>query len=225
MNKRSFLKAVGISAGFVMLPSLAMEVSTGINNCADLTTAMESMFTCKMGEPKAFMEFTKEQAEKFFTPAVCSLAAREYEQTWAEYSSDNIIRLTYQTFAYGIKGGTAEDAERKLSQYLYNRFKQLAENDKKMLVWRIKPVFYSYQHINFGDTWMTPEQIEDLKGLELNIPENVEYNFSTGSYNYVVEKTTVHHIRMRMVLPEITFDVANDLIKPEGVSYQYLRNV
>lgn len=257
MNKRSFLKAIGLGVSYVMLPSILPEAKAAgnITNCAELTSAMESMFLCKMGEPRAFMELTKEQAKEFLTPAVLAIASQEYISE--NLPSNNIIRLTYQTFAYSIKGGSTKDAERKLSQYFYDQLKELDENDKKLLVWRVKPHFISYPVTKYGKTWMTAENIEDRTDLTfdekinrgtwddktghfipwifkstnkedlppINIPEGVEYDHLSGALKYVDEKYDLHVLRMRMVLPEMRFDIANDLIKPEGGLFPMLERV
>ena len=271
MKRRSFLKVLGAGVGFLMMPELALQASnTGIKNCADLTAAMETMFNCKMGEPRAFMEFTLDQASKFFTPAAYAVALqntglvnkKEEETILQIYKKgskgyidamkeitpkDGIIRVHYQTFAYAIEGGSAAEAEEKLANHFYEHFKKLDENDKKMLAWRLKPEFTSDEVTRYGDTWMTYEEIEDrtdlskdyikVKGTEtkhnlrqwaytvprgretdppIMTPEGVEYDFDTGALRYVDSKTMLHKMRMRLVMPEMTFEVAN-LIKPEGV--------
>ena len=277
MKRRSFLKVLGAGVGFVMMPKLTIEAAkdTSIATCADLTAAMETMFSCKMGEPRAFMEFTLDQASRFFTPAAYAVALKNtelvnkkeeetilqiykqgskgYIDAMAEVApKDGIIRLAYQTFAYAIEGGTSEEAEKKLSNYFYNQFKELDENDKKMLVWRVKPMFSSEPITKYGKVWMTKEQIEDRVDLRddaetwlgthdpktghyvrwaftipkrheeppIMVPDRVEYDFMTDSLRYVEDKTTLHKLRMRFVMPEMTFEAANPLVKPEGVPVQ-----
>lgn len=271
MRRRSFLKTLGAGVGFLMMPELILSANTSISNCADLTAAMESMFTCSMGEPRAFMELTTEQARRFLTPAAYSFAVanagftiehqekevlklynkntKGYYDAMAELTPpDGIIRLTYQTFAYAIEGGTAAEAEKKLSNYFYDQLKALDDNDKKMLIWRIKPHFESETVTRFGNVWMTYEQIEDRVDLNkdlrvmldgykhgvygrintwayqiprredeppIMVPEGVEYDFDTGALRYVKEKVPFHKLRMRMVIPEMSFEMA-DLEKPQG---------
>lgn len=252
MKRRSFLKVLGAGVGFIMMPEMALQASNnGIKNCADLTAAMETMFTCKMGQTSAFMEFTLDEASRFFTPAAYAVALKEFPVDSS--NSKSIIRLTYQTFAYAIEGGSAAEAEEKLANHFYEHFKKLDENDKKMLAWRVKPEFTSDEVTRYGDTWMTKEEIEDrtdlskdyikVNGTETNhhlhqwaynvprgretdppimTPEGVEYDFSTGALRYVNSKTMLHKMRMRLVMPEMTFEVAN-LIKPEGASVYKLQ--
>jgi hypothetical protein len=247
MKRRSFLKAIGAGVGFVMMPSLAMELSkdTTIATCADLAAAMVQMFTCKMGDPRAFMEFEMSEAKQFFTPAAFSVVMKNFDGI---YSEKNIVRLNYQTFAYAIEGGDAKEAEKKLANYFYDRFKEMDENDKKMVLWRLLPVFESENVTNYGATWMTSENIEDrtdlrkeyIKNIDgyvhptygptgrwifkspnreneppIMVPDGVEYDVNTGSLRYVESRTVLHKMRMRFSMPEITFDVAN-LAKEEG---------
>ena len=245
MKRRSFLKVLGVGVGFLMMPELALQASNnGIKTCADLTAAMETMFTCKMGQPSAFVDFTLDEASRFFTPAAYAFALKEFPVDPS--NSKSIIRLTYKTFAYAIEGGSAAEAEEKLANHFYEHFKKLDENDKKMLAWRLKPEFTSDEITRYGDTWMTYEEIEDrtdllkdyikVKGTETKhnlhqwaytvprgkesdppiiAPEGVEYDFDSGALRYVDSKTMLHKMRMRLVMPEMTFEAEN-LIKPEG---------
>ena len=67
---------------------------------------------------------------------------------------------------------------------------------------------------------MTREQVEDGFALS-DIPQNVELDPMMGSYRYVVEKTHLHKMRMRLVLPHL-YDSTEEtpalpsLFKPEG---------
>ena len=203
MKRRGFLKTLASGVGYLMLPhiSFADTPKLSISTCAELTAAMEKMFVCKMGDAAAFIEFDKAQAAEFFTPAA-------YETV----KDNEITRLTYQSFGYAGEGGSAEEAEKKLATYFHEQFKAMDEQDKKMLIWRVKPQFSSEVINKFGDVWMTAEQLEDNPPLQ--IPEGVEFDFATGTMRHVVEKTNFHRLRMRMAMPEVTFDEA--LVKPEG---------
>lgn len=249
MKRRSFLKVLGVGVGYLMMPEMALqEYSVGIKNCADLTSAMESMFNCKMGTESAFMELTNARAFTFLGPAAYHYA---FDSVGLDKTNpESILRLSYQTFSYAIEGGSSEEAELKLANHFYNNFKKLDENDRKMLAWRLKPVFQSDEVTRFGETWMTLEEIEDRADLNLEfkkvkrgdydekngqpyqwafkvprskeetppimVPEGVEYDWDTHSLKYVTAKVMLHKMRMRFVMPEMTFEVAN-LIKPEGM--------
>ena len=56
------------------------------------------------------------------------------------------------------------------------------------------------------------------------VPEGVEYDWHTSSLRYVESKTTLHKLRMRLVIPEVMFDTMeyHKLAKPEGEIMQRL---
>lgn len=212
MKRRNFLKAVGAGVAFLALPSLAMPKAVGVINHKRLTDALEEMFICKEGEASAFMEFDAMNAFKYLTP-------QALHSVWK--SGDEVIRLTYQTIAYAVEGGTEDEAQAKLSMYLFKEFKKIAQGSpqKKMLIWRTKPKFSSFEKVIWGDTWKSAEQIEDRVDLG-EMPDGVEYDWETNSYKYINYKTMVHKIRMRLIIPEVMFDEDeyHPLAKPEGVT-------
>lgn len=189
MQRRSFLKAVLGGAGYLMMPAIPQVQANSIYTAEGLTLALEKMFNCKMGEPRAFMELTKSQAQRFLTPAAYAVAlsntdlvskkeeqgimylypkgSNGYNQAMAEIApKDGVIRINYQTFAYAIEGGSAVEAEAKLAQYFYEEFQKLADNRNPMLIWRVQPHFQSDEITKYGDIWMTAEQIEDRIDLD-----------------------------------------------------------
>lgn len=128
-------------------------------------------------------------------------------------------RYIYETYACAVEGGSAADAEARLAKHFYDEFSKLPAGP---LVWRVEPQFESTPLIKWGDVFLTSEQIEDGFALALTeIPENVELDPLTGSYKYVVEKTQLHKMRMRLVLPHL-YDRTTEtpalpsLFKPEG---------
>jgi len=232
MNRRSFLQAVALGVGCITLPALATTRSTRIYTAQGLKTAMENMFICKEGEPKAFMELTRKAAQSYLTPQCFASIPKEYE----------IIRFTYETFAYAVEGGSAIDAEAQLATFFYEEFQKIADNKIYMLIWRREPHFESEPITYFGDTFLTKEEIEDRvwknkdyqpkvkvlggdwatyiydSNLEIPIPVGVDYDFNTGAMKYVERQTMLHKMRMRLVIPEVQEQFAT-LVKPEGQIY------
>ena len=154
MNRRNFLKAVGVGVGYLALPSLAQAKSIGVINHKRLTEAMEKMFICKEGNESAFIEWDRMGAFQFLTSNAFHAVAKP---------ENEVIRLTYQTFAYGVEGGTEDEAQAKLSQYFYKEFKDIAKGaEKKMLIWRLKPKFSAEEVVTYDKVWMTAEEIEEI---------------------------------------------------------------
>jgi hypothetical protein len=125
-------------------------------------------------------------------------------------------RYIYETYVAAVKGGTAEEAEAKLAQHFYEQFSKVPAGQ---LVWRTKPTFSSHEVVEFGETWLTSEAIEDSNEEAPFIPQGVEYDFANGSYRFVKEKYTLHKMRMRLVLPEVYDEetpAIPGLFKPEG---------
>lgn len=242
MNRRNFLKAIGVGVGYLALPAWAKPNLSGVSDYKSLEAAMEEMFICKEGAASAFMEFDRLAASQFLTKNAYQAVAKD----------NQVIRVIYQSFAYAIEGGSEDEAQAKLSQYFYDEFKEIAKGDeKKMLIWRVKPSFSTEEVTKFGKTWMTSEQIEDrtdlVKDYEIKtegyvhptygdisqwaytvpkkentppimVPDGVEYDFMTDSLRYVESKTKLHKLRMRLVIPEVMFDEEeyHPLAKPDG---------
>ena len=199
MKRRDFLASLVAGATVAVLPSNLL-ASTNVWNTATLTGMLEKMFACRMGPPLAFFEVTA--AGKILTPD--------------EKLSVPVNRYIYETYVAAVKGGTAEEAEAKLAQHFYEQFKKVPAGQ---LVWRTQPTFSSHEVVEFGETWLTSEAIEDSTETAPFMPAGVEYDFATGNYRFVKEKYTLHKMRMRLVLPEVYDEEAPaiaSLFKPEG---------
>ena len=199
MKRRDFLASLLAGAAATVLPAGAFASET-VWNTATLTGMLEKMFACKMGPPWAFFEVTA--AGEILTPD--------------EKLSVPINRYIYETYVAAVKGGTAEEAEAKLAKHFYEQFEKVPAGQ---LVWRTKPTFSSHEVVEFGETWLTSEAIEDSNEEAPFIPQGVEYDFATGNYRFVKEKYTLHKMRMRLVLPEVYDEEAPaiaSLFKPEG---------
>jgi len=199
MKRRDFLASLLAGATATVLPvgSLA---SSPVWNTATLTGMLEGMFACQMGPSYAFFEMTA--AGKLIIPG-----------DTVDIPKDRYI---YETYVAAVKGGSSEEAEAKLAQHFYEQFCKVPAGQ---LVWRTKPTFSSHEVVEFGETWLTSEAIEDLHDEKPFMPEGVEYDIDTGNYRFVKEKYTLHKMRMRLVLPEI-YDAETPaiagLFKPEG---------
>jgi hypothetical protein len=199
MKRRDFLASLLAGATATVLPVGAFASET-VWNTATLTGMLEKMFACKMGPPVAFFEMTA--AGKIITPGETKDVPKE--------------RYIYETYVAAVKGGTAEEAEAKLARHFYEQFEKVPAGQ---LVWRTKPTFSSHEVVEFGETWMTSEAIEDSNEETPFIPAGVEYDFATGNYRFVKEKYILHKMRMRLVLPEVYDEevpAIASLFKPEG---------
>jgi len=213
MKRRSFLQAIG--AGAITLAAPVVYSGTGWSGptCArSLTEWMESKFYCVMGEPSAFMELQKHDANKFFTDASMKVL---------DPAGDHqIIRISYDTLSYAVEGYTAKEAEAMLAKHFYEGLKELDDGDRKQIVWRVKPQFKSDYIREWGDTYLTAEELEDkaynnVSKDDLKIPEDAQFDFDTNSYRYVKKSYWLHRIRMRLAMPEVNFEQI-DSYKPEG---------
>ena len=207
MERRSLLKALVGGAGFLMLPELAKASQSGlmpwekpapIKNANQLTEWLNKNFDCRMGEPTAFMEVKKEDFDKYFIPA--SLKSMNVE-------GSDVARMIYATLCFAYKGDNITDAEEKLCYYFQEGFKELIGKEKKQIFWRLEPNFGSDIVYEWGDTYMTHEEIEDSFNKEdIVIPKGVVLDFNTHSYRYVKDKYRLNKLRMRLFMPEVPFD-------------------
>lgn len=187
MNKRDFLKFAGGSLLIPIIPSTALAGTP-----TDLKEWFETNFNCKQGDQSAKTKV----GNKYFT---------------------------YSTFAAGVFDLPKEEAKKRLTRYFVDHFAPLAAG-KPDLFWRVEPRFESDTVTEYGKTWMTSEEAEDggvrggkfykaiyrkvdpkrqssVKWEEVNKPADVELEFETGAYKYVLAKHTLHKMRFRLVIP------------------------
>jgi hypothetical protein len=199
MKRRDFLTSLVAGATVTLLPTNLL-ASTNVWNTATLTGMLEKMFACQMGPPVAFFEVTA--AGKIITSG--------------ETGDVPSNRYIYETYVAAVKGGTAEEAEAKLAKHFYEQFEKVPAGQ---LVWRTQPTFSSHEVVEFGKTFITSEEVEDVYGGVPPIPEGVEYDFANENYRFVKEKYTLHKMRMRLVLPDVYDEevpAIAGLFKPEG---------
>ena len=122
-------------------------------------------------------------------------------------------KYLYQTFAAGILNTSEDDAKRQLTQYFVDKFTKYSKN-RPELWWRVEPQFASIEVINWGETWMTAEDVED-KGKPEIIPASIEYDFDSGSYKYVNSKEMLYRMRFRLTIPS-HFEQLRTIAKVEG---------
>lgn len=234
MKRRGFLQIFGAIAAHAAVPMLAAETITSEIpwTTARLTAEMEAMFNARLGPAMAFFELTQNDGVKYA------------ELAGAIGDTPEVIRVTYTTFAVGIEGGTREEAEAQLAKHFYDEFSKYAEG-KPLMYWRRKPEFQSHDIVEYGDTFLTSEEIEDEvwkvtdvgdpiwrktahgqmvstqrrrfdEHAELVIPPDVEMDFSTGNYKYVTKRTQLHKMSMRLAVPQYAGGDLAQFAHPEG---------
>lgn len=236
MKRRGFLQIFGAVAAHAALPMLAAEAAVAptatVWNTATLTTAMDSMFNSRLGPATAFFELVQSDGLKYA------------ELAHAMGETPDIIRVTYDTFAVGVEGGTAEAAEAQLAEHFYNEFSRYAAG-KPLMYWRRKPQFQSDEIVEYGETFLTAEEIEDEvwkvrdvgdptwrttahgqmvstqrhkydPTAQLVLPSGVELDWTTNSYRYVTKRTQLHKMSMRLALPRCLRDDIEQIAHPEG---------
>ena len=221
MKRRTFVGSVLAALSAPMLPAVTLaETAPTITtwNTATLTAMLEKQFACQMGPAVAFFEMV---GGAVVHPTKVTVQDPErpnltYEE-WAP-TPEGGERYIYATYACAIEGGSAEDAEARLAKHFYDHFSQLPVGP---LVWRVQPSFSSEEIVEYGKTWAKREYIEDGFVDLANKPSDVEMDFATNTYKYVVKRTQLHKMRMRLVLPHLydhSYETVAlpELFKPEG---------
>jgi hypothetical protein len=245
MQRRTFVGSVFAALAAPLLPAADLGVKVPdprVWNTATLTAELQKLFVCQPGPAAAMFDMTATGAIKEVVLTESPDAV--YPNIAIKKSSpraEGDVRYVYETYACGVEGGTAEEAEARLAKHFYDQFSQLPTGP---LVWRTAPVFATEEVVEYGKTWLTAEQIEDevwkwvkrprpsnpavlstayIKDKPLVVPEGVELDTSSGSYKHVVKRTQLHKMRMRLVLPHLYDDENTALpqaFKPEGTPTQ-----
>lgn len=204
MDRRSFLGALAAGTLTVLLPSTAklapiQEFYTP--TAAGLSKWMEDRFIASMGEARAFFELPIAEAIHRYGKIDLNNVVTSLD----EPSTPHTARFVYITFAIATEGDDPVVAEARLVQAMMERLEEIEA--KQHVVWRVKPHFEHDQITEFGDTWMTREEIED--GFNYGpTPEGVELDFNTESFRYVKRKYTLNKLRMRLVFPNMSSEFA-----------------
>ena len=235
MNRRNFMQSLLAGAAVVMLPALAKATETAyaipMVTVADLTAWMEYRFNCRDMEPRSFIEHKKEDLPKLY-----GFSANDVPNI-GEF---DLFRIVPFVMAYACEGENKEEAEARLVQAMHEQFTAL--DNATPIIWRTKPTFESHQMTEYGDIWMTREQIEDRTDLNkemvrerngrmvkyvqrmpdtpLQIPEGVEEDYDTGHLKYVKRRYTLNKVRMRIAMPTAPHDYIDDVKVAEGCRTQ-----
>lgn len=200
MKRRGFLQAIGAGAAIIMLPSLAanptpalISESLPLATTADLTAWMGTRFACHMGEPRAFFELPIAEAVRRFG---CVDVDKNAE----------LVRFTYKTIAIGIEGDDPVEAEKRLVIAMAERLEQIEAHQP--IVWRLQPQFTSEQITEFGDTWMTREEIED----------RVDIPYAWGETEWM-KRTHDRYLVQWKFRPTNTLESLPPINVPEGVEH------
>lgn len=219
MQRRTFIGATLAALAAPMLPAAelvktAPAVTTW--NTATLTAMLGKQFACQMGPASALFDML--DGKVLPVERVTLQVPRypnQYYTDWAP-TPEGATRHIYETYACAIEGGIAEEAEARLAKHFYDHFSQLPAGP---LVWRVQPSFSSEEVAYYGKTWATQVAIEDRRVNLDDKPANVEFDPVTNSYKYVDRKTTLHKMRMRLVLPHLYSEetpAIPELFKPES---------
>lgn len=224
MKRRDFLGALAAGATLASLPVNVLAAPDPILwNAETLATQLESMFTCRVGPAAGICYFNDKtgavaEAKRQLSEVVRSPDSRGYHTVKFEgYASppEGYSSYAYETYVCGIEGGSAQEAEARLAKHFYDEFSKIPAGH---LVWRLKPHFESGEMVEYGEKYLTHEQVEDqIKKVVFNgsvvdvayaedgkpiVPADVELEFESNSYKQVKRKYTLHKMRMRLVLPE-----------------------
>ena len=227
MQRRTFIGSILAGLAATSLPAAVLEApapAITVWNTATLTEALQRMFVCNMGPAMAFFEVNKD-GDILQTKAIESQHPQFPNQTVTEYVTDGVAnkRYVYSTYVCGIEGGSAEEAEARLAKHFYDEFSKLEHGP---LVWRLKPHFESVETTKWGEVWASKEFVEDNLHLRLGheIPPNVELDLYDNKYKYVLGKTQLHKMRMRLVMPHLYLHPNEEggplphLVKAEGAA-------
>lgn len=221
MQRRTFIQAALAALAAPSLASaelLAPAPSPVVWNAATLTAELEKMFTCQAGPAAPFVDMVAGVAVAAPTVEVPDKTFPNQIAIAQGPVPEGGVRYRYETYACAIEGGDAKEAEARLAKHFYDEFSKLPTGQ---LVWRVTPQFASHDDIKWGVTYATREQVEDGFFDLANLPEDAQYDIEWGSYRQVLRKTTLHKMRMRLVLPHLydhedeTVALPN-LFKPEG---------
>lgn len=237
MKRRTFVGAAiaALAAPYLSAADLAAPSPVKPLNAASLTAALEGMFSCQVGPANSVFDLV---AGKVVNPMRLEVAHRlmpNYMVMQLGPVAEGGKRYEYATYVCAVEGGSAEDAEMRLAQHFYDNFSKLPAGQ---LVWRVKPEFESQEVTEWGDTFLTAEQIEDevwkaKKSLRANgrlrsyrdhaatleLPEGVALDPATDSYRHISRRFTLHKMRMRLCLPHLQEQeeyVLPNLVAQEG---------
>jgi hypothetical protein len=157
MERRGFLKTLAAGAAMIMLPSLATSSTPPrvfafpMKTAEDLAAWMQNNFKCFISEPRSFIEVLAKDVPKIYGFRATDMPGVSED--------DEIVRFIHKTVAYAIEGDDPVEAERRLALAIYEKLDELKAQTPVII--RTQPEFTSEPMIEYGETWMTREQIED----------------------------------------------------------------
>lgn len=217
MNRRGFLQALGAGAAMIMLPSLAAEplkaeiVAGELTTAAGLTAWLKTTFNVTQALPAAFMNVKLEDLPLY------GFSSNEVPKEKIVYDSQNqpvAAKFDHFIMAFAIEGDDQVEAERRLVQYAQAELQEKAVEGSPLFL-RFEPKFDSGSMTEYGDTFMTWEEICD-KGMPDVLPEDVELDFNTDSLKYVKRRYTLNKLRLRLSLPTLPEEKKEALCIAEG---------
>lgn len=195
MDRRGFLSSLAAGTAVLMLPSLATTAQTiSITTASDLTAWASTHFVASTGPARSFFELPVAEAMRRYG----KLPINE---------GDEIFRFTYVTLAIGVEGDDPVEAERRLVQAMYERLSKAEKNQP--LIWRVEPQFLRDEIIEFGDTWMNREEIED----RADIP------YSHGETEWMKKTHDRHLVQWKFSPPNNKIEQPINV--PDGVEYDF----
>lgn len=221
MNRRGFLQSLAAGAAVIMLPALAEEAVPELlsaapeipTTAAGLTTWMRGAFNVTDVMPAAFATFKKDELLGF---GVNLKDVPKEKLVYDPVTAEPVAaKFDHFIIAYGIEGDDPVKAEQLLVSVVYNNLNTLT--DRGALFLRVAPTFSHEKMTEYGDTYMTWEDLQD-KGMPDALPENVELDWDTDSLRYVKRRYTLNKLRLRLSLPTLPEDQAAELSIIEGTS-------
>lgn len=217
MNRRNFLQSLIAGAAVVMLPALAETPKTVVERpewvpCTtyELTKWMEERFKCQMSAPRAFVEHKPEDL-----PLLYGFSASDIPNLEKDAET---VRFSHSVISYACEGDDPEYAETRIVQALYEKFLELEKGT--LLLWRVKPAFDKHHMVEFGDTYMRWEELQDMSPVAqeklANKPDNVELDFETDSLRYVKRRYVLNKVRMRLSFPLVPSEYIEEVRTEDG---------
>lgn len=202
MERRGFLQALAAGAAVIMLPSLAAEpfkaevVAGELTTASGLTAWMKTTFNVTQALPTAFMNVKLEDLPLY------GFSSDDVPKERIAYNAEGkpeAATFNHFVMAFGIEGDDPVEAERRLVQYAKTELEKKAEAGAPLFL-RYEPKFSSERMMEFGETYMSWEQIGD-RGIPDVLPEGVALDFETDSLRYVKREYTLNKLRLRLSLP------------------------
>lgn len=243
MDRRGFLQSLAAGAAIVMLPSLAEKavaapIAEGVpTTAAALTNWMRASFNVFDALPAAFMEVPVKDLPTVYGFGIHDIPKDKFAEN-TNLDEIELVRFPHKVMCYGIEGDDPVEAERRLVAAAYEDLNGLTAAGKLPLFLRVTPTFSHERMTEYGDVWMTREDIEDRTDLQktvepvrdghmmkyvekvpevpLAIPSNVELDWETQTLRHVKRRYTLNKLRLRLSLPTLSEEQEAAICLEEG---------